>query len=86
MPAPTVRSYLAALAVSLASVSLTSWSASAEPVDYALDMSHSVVGFKVPHLVVSSVSGRFKEVKSSTIKLDDQDLTKSQIAIEIKAD
>jgi polyisoprenoid-binding protein YceI len=75
-----MRSFVAGLAVSL-----VAFAASAAPVDYALDLSHSNIGFKVPHLMVSSVSGRFKEVQSSTVKLDDQDLTKSQVAIEIKA-
>lgn len=76
-----MRSLAAALAFSL--VSLTAF---AEPVDYTLDMSHSSIGFKVPHLVVSSVSGRFKEVNGAVIKIDDQDLTKSQVSIDIKVD
>ena len=75
-----MRSLIAGLAVSL-----VAFAASAAPVEYTFDSSHSNIGFKVPHLVVSSVSGRFKEVQSSKIKLDDQDLTKSEIAIEIKA-
>lgn len=75
-----MRSLIAGLAVSL-----VAFAASAAPVAYTFDASHSNIGFKVPHLVVSSVSGRFKEVQSSQIKLDDQDLTKSQISIEIKA-
>jgi polyisoprenoid-binding protein YceI len=75
-----MRSFVAGLAVSL-----VAFAASAAPVDYTFDLSHSNIGFKVPHLVVSSVSGRFKEVASSQIKLDDQDLTKSQISIDIKA-
>lgn len=75
-----MRSLVAGLAVSL-----IAFAASAAPVDYTFDASHSNIGFKVPHLVVSSVSGRFKEVQSSQIKLDDQDLTKSHVSIEIKA-
>lgn len=75
-----MRSLVVGLAVTLVSLA-----ASAAPVEYAFDASHSNIGFKVPHLVVSSVSGRFKEVQSSQIKLDDQDLTKSQVNIEIKA-
>lgn len=75
-----MRSLIAGLAVSL-----VAFAASAAPVEYAFDASHSNIGFKVPHLVVSSVSGRFKEVQSAKIKLDDQDLTKSEISIEIKA-
>ncbi len=75
-----MRSLVVGLAVTLVSLA-----ASAAPVEYAFDASHSNIGFKVPHLVVSSVSGRFKEVQSSQIKLDDQDLTKSQVNLEIKA-
>ena len=75
-----MRSLVAGLAVSL-----VAFAASAAPVEYTFDASHSTIAFKVPHLVVSNVSGRFKEVQSSKIKLDDQDLTKSEVSIEIKA-
>ena len=60
--------------------------AQAEPVEWALDPAHSQIGFKVPHLVVSTVSGRFKEIQKSSIVLDDQDPSKSRVEIEIKAD
>ncbi|MFZ5893551.1 MAG: YceI family protein [Myxococcota bacterium] len=60
--------------------------AQAEPVEWTLDPAHSQIGFKVAHLVVSNVSGRFKEVQSSKIVLDDQDTSKSHVEIEIKAD
>jgi polyisoprenoid-binding protein YceI len=38
----------------------------------------------VPHLVVSSVEGRFKEA-SAKVNLDDADLTKSEVAVDINA-
>ncbi len=60
--------------------------AQAEPTEWTFDPSHSEIGFKVAHLVVSSVSGRFKEIQSSHIVVDDQDPSKDQIAIEIKVD
>jgi polyisoprenoid-binding protein YceI len=74
-----MRSLLTALALSLFSLT-----ASAEPVNYTLDMSHSSIGFKVRHMMVTNLSGRFKEVDKAIIKLDEQDLTKSEVSIEIK--
>ena len=59
--------------------------ASADSAEWAIDPSHSHVGFSVSHMVVSSVSGRFKDV-TGKVALDDGDLTKSQIDITIKAD
>lgn len=58
--------------------------AHADSVEWKLDPSHTTVGFTVPHLVVSSVEGRFKEA-SAKIALDDADLTKSQVSVEINA-
>jgi len=57
--------------------------ASADSAEWALDASHSHVGFKVAHLVVSSVDGRFKDV-SGKAKLDEADLTKSAVDLTIK--
>ena len=56
--------------------------AHADSVEWKLDLSHSSVGFSVPHLVVSSVDGRFKEA-TAKVNLDDADLTKSQVSVEI---
>ena len=56
--------------------------AHADSVEWKLDLSHSSVGFSVPHLVVSSVDGRFKEA-TAKVSLDEADLTKSQISVEI---
>lgn len=58
--------------------------AQADAVEWKLDTSHTNIGFSVPHLVVSSVEGRFKEATAS-VKLDDADLTKSQVSIDINA-
>lgn len=60
--------------------------AQAEPVEWTFDPSHSQVGFKVAHLVVSSVSGRFKETQKATVVIDDQNPANDKIEIEIKAD
>ena len=56
--------------------------AHADSVEWKLDLSHSSVGFSVPHLVVSSVDGRFKEA-TAKVNLDDADITKSQVSVEI---
>ena len=58
--------------------------AHADAVEWKLDGSHTQVGFSVSHLVVSSVDGRFKEA-TATVKLDDADLTKSQVSVDINA-
>ena len=58
--------------------------AHADSVEWKLDPSHTSVGFSVPHLVVSSVDGRFKEA-TAKINLDDAELTKSSVTVEINA-
>jgi polyisoprenoid-binding protein YceI len=58
--------------------------AHADAAEWKLDASHTNIGFTVPHLVVSSVDGRFKEA-SAKVKLDDADLTKSEVSVEINA-
>jgi len=57
--------------------------ANADSAEWALDASHSHVGFTVSHLVVSSVNGRFKEFSGKTT-LDEADLTKSSVDLTIK--
>ncbi len=64
-------------------LSLVSSLALAQPVDWAIDSAHSRVAFSVPHMVVSEVEGNFREVKSSVLKLDEADLTKSSVEIKI---
>lgn len=56
------------------------WSAD----NYVIDPVHSTVGFAVRHLVISNVKGKFKEF-SGTIAYDPQDITKSSVAVTIKA-
>jgi polyisoprenoid-binding protein YceI len=58
--------------------------AHADSVEWKFDNSHTNIGFSVPHLVVSSVEGRFKEA-TAKVSLDDADLTKSEVAVEINA-
>lgn len=62
---------------------LVASAASADSAEWAIDTSHSHVGFNISHLVVSSVDGRFKEF-SGKVALDDADLTKSSVDLAIK--
>jgi polyisoprenoid-binding protein YceI len=64
---------------------LVASAASADSAEWAIDASHSHVGFSIPHLVVSSVRGHFKEV-TGKVTLDEPDLTKSAIDLSIKVD
>jgi polyisoprenoid-binding protein YceI len=57
----------------------------AESAEWTLDGTHSRIGFSVSHMVVSSVSGRFKQF-SGTVSLDDANLTKSQVDITVKTE
>ena len=49
---------------------------------WVIDPAHSSVEFSVKHLMISSVKGRFGDVKG-TIRLDDGNPTASQVQIEI---
>ncbi|HYQ04550.1 MAG TPA: YceI family protein [Polyangiaceae bacterium] len=69
---------IAALFATLLVVSV----AAADSAEWAVDASHSHVGFSVSHLVVSKVNGRFKEV-SGKATIDEADPTKSQVDITI---
>jgi polyisoprenoid-binding protein YceI len=62
---------------------LVATAASADTAEWAIDASHSHVGFSVSHLVVSKVNGRFKDV-SGKVTLDEKDLTKSGVDVLIK--
>ena len=62
---------------------LVTAAASADSADWAIDASHSHVGFSISHLVVSSVEGRFKDVTGKVL-LDEADLTKSTVDVTIK--
>jgi polyisoprenoid-binding protein YceI len=73
-----MKRFIAALPLLVAGI------AHADAVEWKLDPSHTSIGFSVPHLVVSSVDGRFKEA-TAKINLDDADVTKSEVAVEINA-
>ncbi|MCB0421115.1 MAG: YceI family protein [Bdellovibrionales bacterium] len=50
---------------------------------YQIDPVHSHVGFEVPHLVISSVEGKFKEF-SGTIEINEKTFSKSKVEATIK--
>lgn len=49
-----------------------------------LDPAHTNIGFVVRHLVVSKVRGNFKSFKG-TVHIDDKDISKSKVELEIDA-
>ena len=51
--------------------------------DYQVDPNHSTVQFSAKHLLISTVTGKFKEF-SGTISYDDKDITKSSVSGTIK--
>ena len=55
------------------------------PVDtYAIDPVHSIAGFDIAHLVVSTVHGQFTRFQG-TLKLDPADITRSSVQVVIDA-
>ncbi len=65
------------LSTSLIIGSFMTSSSFAAPTEYAIDPSHSKVGFEVGHLVISTVEGKFTQF-SGSINLDDK-LEKSSV-------
>jgi polyisoprenoid-binding protein YceI len=52
--------------------------------EWGLDPSHSMVGFTVPHMVISEVDGQFKKW-SGKVLLDEKNLQNSQVEFVIEA-
>jgi polyisoprenoid-binding protein YceI len=74
---------LASVSGMLASLSLTHAADLYQPGKYAIDPMHSKVGFEVPHLVISTVEGRFDDYQGE-IALD-KDIKKSVVNVTIQA-
>lgn len=55
------------------------------PGSFDLDLSHSRMGFGVKHMMVSNVRGEFRKF-SGTATIDQADLAKSNVSIDIDAD
>jgi len=51
---------------------------------WTIDPDHSTVGFKIRHLMVSNVNGRF-QTYNGTINVNDEDLSKSKVDVSIDA-
>lgn len=58
--------------------------AAADPYLYTIDLSHSSAGFKVRHLTVSNVSGKFGTLEG-TIRYNPDDLSDSGVEVTIDA-
>ncbi len=65
----SITSKLAASALVLALAPMAMAETKYEPGSYQLDPMHSKVGFEIPHLVISSVEGKFNQSEGE-IKLD----------------
>lgn len=70
------------LALALATTTLLAAPAAAFASTWTLDASHADVAFSVRHMMVSNTKGRFSGVKG-TLEIDDKDVTKSKIDVEI---
>lgn len=62
---------------------LLTFASSAFAVDLEIDQAHSNVGFEIKHLVVSSVTGNFKDF-SGTIALDEKNFENTKINFIVK--
>jgi polyisoprenoid-binding protein YceI len=69
------------LAALLALAPLTVW---AEPTTWNMDPSHTESTFTVRHMVITNVQGQFDKT-TGTVKLDDQDVTRSSVEATIDA-
>jgi polyisoprenoid-binding protein YceI len=50
---------------------------------YTLDPLHTVIGFKVKHLMITNVKGVFEKFKGTVI-IDEKDITKSKVDVSIE--
>lgn len=75
------RTFLTALSALAAIAALATAGMAADK--YAVDPSHSSVGFAVKHMVVSKVKGYFNDY-AVNIVYDDKDITKSSVEVAIK--
>lgn len=55
------------------------------PGSYAIDPMHSKVGFEVPHLVISSVEGRFNDFKGDIVIAEKFAASSAKLEIEAKS-
>src|SRR4051812_31327228 len=55
----------------------------ASPGTYVIDPSHSKVGFEIPHLVISSVEGRFNDFQGELILGDKFNKSKVETTVDV---
>ncbi len=78
------RSLRSMLVFAVAGASLLGAAAPAAAGNWDIDAGHSRVGFAVRHMMISTVRGSFAKY-AGTVALDDADLTKSKVHLEIDA-
>ena len=67
---------------SLLGLAIAAFPVIAQAADFDIDTAHTRVGFGVRHLMVSTVHGTFGKFTGAVV-LDDQDVTKSKVNLEI---
>lgn len=70
---------------SFITLSALMWFSPAQASTWNFDSDHSNVGFSVKHAMISNVHGSFRKA-SGTLELDDKDISKSKVDIEIVID
>jgi polyisoprenoid-binding protein YceI len=73
-----------ALALALPALTLAQARQAAAPATYSIDPVHSSVSFKIKHLLVSNVQGRFTKFQGA-IKMDPANLASSSVDVTIDA-
>ena len=68
--------------ISLVTLLLLALPLSALASTWSLDPDHSAAQFKVKHLMISNVRGNFEKI-SATLHLDDRDITRSRVDVNI---
>lgn len=70
------------ITICLALFSLAAADVRAQQATWDIDPGHSHVGFRVRHLMIATIRGRF-ETLSGTIRIDPRDTTRSSVEVEI---
>ncbi|RYZ95562.1 MAG: polyisoprenoid-binding protein, partial [Moraxellaceae bacterium] len=73
------------LRTALTGLGLMLWVSPAMASTWIFDADHSNIGFAVKHAMISNVHGTFRSA-TGTMEIDDKDMSKSQVHMEIKMD
>lgn len=71
-----------ATAVALVALITLAFASNARASEWTLDPEHTEIGFSVRHMMVTDVRGAFEKY-TAAITVDDKDMTKSSVAVEI---